>query len=137
MWKDQHPRFLVEVLTAVQRLAREIANATQHALEHADTSVSDKPRGSRGYRHVCTLGNGVQISIRRFNPDRPKDGLQLEINREGIRIRVPRAAPYIPLTPEDNDLSRIASGLAPYVLGVLGGVDEVGHTGPLPAFTDF
>ena len=79
----------------------------------------------------------MQISIRRFNPHRGDDGLQLEINRKGITIRVPRADPYIPFTPEDSDLSRIASGLAPYILAVLGGVNEVGHTGPLPAFTSF
>ena len=126
MKHHQHPQFLRHVLAAVERTAREIADAATVGAY----SISDKPAGSSGYDHVCTLRNGATVTIRRVNPRRQSDGLQLEICRHGKRVRVPPADPYIPWTPDDHDLATIANDLAPCLLAVLAGVDEVGHSAP-------
>jgi len=116
----QHHQFLRHVLAAVERTAREIADAGTVGAY----SISDKPGGSSGYDHVCTLRNGATVTIRRVNPQQQSEGLQLEARRvDGTTIRVPRHAPYIPWTPDDAKLVTIADGLASDVLAVLAGAN--------------
>ena len=120
MKHHQHSEFLRHVLAAVERTAREIADAATVGAY----SILDKPKGSSGYDHVCTLRNGATVTIRRVNPQQQSEGLQLEVRRvAGTTIRVPRHAPYIPWTPDDATLVTIADGLAPDVLAVLAGAN--------------
>ena len=129
MKHHQHRQLLCHVLAAVERTAREIADATTVGAY----SISDKPAGSSGYDHVCTLHNGMRVTIRRVNPRQQSAGLQLEIRRpDGTTLRVPCQEPHIPWTPEDAQLAPLASGLAPDVLAVLAGATDVGAKAPIP-----
>ena len=136
--KRQYPLFLLKLAESIASIAGGVADRARHVIEHPEC-ISDRPNGSESYPHVCNLPDGTTITIRQFDRSkRHHGGHQLEIQRgkNGPRICIPKAEP-IRFPDSDDELLPLASKLAPYVVAVLAGVNEVGELNPARGIADF
>lgn len=119
MQQHQHPQFLLALLGRMETMARDLAARLAQTQTESDRTIADSPKGSPGYRHVCTMEDGTTIAIRRVRQYDPSLGLQLELRRGEGSCRVPDQPPFIPWNPRDEDLGALAGEHAAAVLSAL------------------
>jgi hypothetical protein len=136
--KTKYRQFLLRLAERIESLTADIAQRARYVAEHPE-SISDKPRGARGYPHVCSLPDGTTMTIRQFDHSQgQRAGHQLEIQCANNRARIglPTGEPIHVPDSDEKQLS-LAEELAPYVVAILAGVSDIGGLNPAHGIADF